>query len=104
MGIMAENVGEGVSQGLLPGMYIPPLLQLWNSTAINNPLDRTLLPLMEWLGSSTVVCGLNYQPWALETLEMAVSAIEACMIIISHEDDLGNVDKEMTDPIICSGI
>ncbi len=32
MGIMAENVGEGVGRGLLPGMYIPPLLRLWNST------------------------------------------------------------------------
>jgi hypothetical protein len=47
MGIMAENVGEGVGRGSLPGLYIPPLLQLWNSTGINNPFDRTLLPLME---------------------------------------------------------
>jgi hypothetical protein len=101
MGIMAENVGEGVGRGLLQGMYIPPLLQLWNSTAINNPFDRTLLPLMECLGSSTVVCRLNYQPWALETFEMAMSTIEACTIIL-HEDNLGDVNKEMTDPIICS--
>jgi hypothetical protein len=102
MRIMAENVGEGVGRGLLPGMYIPPLLQLWNSTAINNPFDRTLLPLMECLGSSTIACGLNYQPWVLETFEMAMSTIEACTIIILHEDDLVDVDKEMTDPIICS--
>jgi transportin-1 len=102
MGVMAENVGEGVGQGSLPGIYIPELLKLWNNTAINNPFDRTLLPLIECLGSSTVVCGLNYQPWALETFEMAMSTIEACMIIISHEDDLGDIDEEMTDPIICS--
>ena len=57
---------------------------------------------MECLGSSTVVCGLNYQPWALETFEMAMSNIEACTIIILHENDLGDVNKEMTDPIICS--
>jgi hypothetical protein len=102
MGIMVENVGEGVGRGLLLGMYIPPMLQLWNSTAINNPFNRTLLPLMECLGSSTVVCGLNYQPWALETFEMAMSTIEACTNIILHEDDLGDVNEEMTDPIICS--
>ncbi len=101
MGIMAENVGEGVGRGLLPGMYIPPLLQLWNSTAINNPFDRTLLILMECLGSSMVVCRLNYQPLVLETFEMAMSTIEACTIIILHEDNLGDIDKEMTDPIIC---
>ena len=102
LGIMAENVGSGVGEGSLPGMYIPPLLTLWNNTAIENPFDRTLLPLMECLGSTTVVCGLNYQPWALETFEMAMSTIEACTIIISHEDDLGDIDEEMTDPIICS--
>ena len=57
---------------------------------------------MECLSSSTVVCGLNYQPWAIETFEMAMSTIEACTIIISHEDDLGDIDEEMTDPIICA--
>jgi hypothetical protein len=56
---------------------------------------------MECLGSSTVLCGLNYQPWALETFEMPMSTIEACTIIILHEDNLGNVNKEMMDPIIC---
>mmetsp|Transcript_19399 Transcript_19399/g.42152 ORF Transcript_19399/g.42152 Transcript_19399/m.42152 type:complete len:346 (-) Transcript_19399:1788-2825(-) len=56
---------------------------------------------MECLGS-TMVCGLNYQPRAVETFEMAMSTIEACTIIISHEDDLGDVDEDMTDPIICA--
>jgi hypothetical protein len=54
------------------------------------------------LGSSTVVCRLNYQPWALGTFEMAMSTIEACTIIILHEVDLCDVDEEMLDPIICS--
>lgn len=102
LGVMADNVGSGVGQGSIPGLYIPVLLQLWNDTAMNNPFDRTLLPLMECLGSSTVVCGLNYQPYALQTFEMAMSTIDACTIILSHEDDLGDVDEEMTDPIICS--
>ena len=31
-----------------------------------------------------------------------MSTIEACTIVISHEDDLGDIDEEMTDPIICS--
>ena len=33
---------------------------------------------------------------------LSVSTIEACTIVISHEDDLGDIDEEMTDPIICS--
>jgi len=101
LGVMAEYVGAGVGVGKLPGMYVPALLRLWNEIATENPFDRQLLPLMECLSSSTVVCGLNYQPWAIETFEMAMSTIEACTIIISHEDDLGDIDEEMTDPIIC---
>ena len=31
-----------------------------------------------------------------------MSTIETCSIIISHEDDLGDIDEEMTDPIICA--
>jgi len=102
LGVMAEYVGPGIGEGALPGMYVPPLLRLWNDIAAENPFDRSLLPLMECLGSATVVCGLNYQPWALETFEMAMSTIEACTIIISHEDDLGDIDEDMTDPIICA--
>ncbi len=46
------------------------------------------------------MCGLNYQPWALETVEMAMSTIEACAIVIAHEDD--PEDEDMTDPIVCA--
>ncbi|KAL7541029.1 hypothetical protein ACHAXR_010576 [Thalassiosira sp. AJA248-18] len=102
LGVMADYVGSAIGEGTLPRMYVPPLLRLWNDIASDNPFDRSLLPLMECLGSSTVVCGLNYQPWALETFEMAMSTIEACTIIISHEDDLGDIDEDMTDPIICA--
>ena len=102
LGVMADYVGSAVGEGNLPGMYVPPLLKLWNDIATNNPFERSLLPLMECLGGTTVICGLNYQPWALETFEMAMSTIEASTIIISHEDDLGDIDEEMTDPIICA--
>jgi len=102
LGVMAEYVGAAIGEGPLPGMYVPPMLRLWNEIATENPFDRSLLPLMECLGSSTVVCGLNYQPWALESFEMAMSTIEACTIIIAHEDDLDDIDEDMTDPIVCA--
>jgi transportin-1 len=102
LSVMAEYVGPAIGKGSLPGLYIPPLLRLWNELATQNPFDRSLLPLMECLGTSCVTCRLNYQPWALETFEMAMSTIEACTIMIAHEDDLGDIDEDMTDPIICS--
>lgn len=102
LGVMADYVGAPIGEGNLPGIYVPPLLRLWNDVATEDPFDRCLLPLMECLGSSTVVCGLSYQPWAMDTFEMAMSTIEACSIIISHEDDLGDIDEDMTDPIVCS--
>ncbi|KAL7528235.1 hypothetical protein ACHAWF_002487 [Thalassiosira exigua] len=71
MGAMADQCGSAIGEGNLPGTYVPPLLRLWNDVATENPFDRTLLPLMECLGSSVVACGLNYQPWAMETFEMA---------------------------------
>ncbi len=102
LSVMAEYVGPAIGEGSIPGLYIPPLLRLWNDIAIHNPFDRTLLSLMECLGSSCVTCRLNYQPWALESFELSMSTIEACTIMISHEDDLGDIDEDMTDPIICS--
>ena len=102
MGVMAEFVGSAIGEGPLPGIYVPPILQLWNSIATENPFERSLLPLMECLSSSTVVCGLNYRPWSVESFDMAMSTIEACSIIIAHEDDLDDIDEDMTDPIICA--
>ena len=100
--VLADYIGPAIGEGSLPGVYVPPLLKHWNEIAMENPFDRSLLPLMECLGSSTVVCGMNYQPWALETFEMAMSTIEACTLIISHEEDVGDVDDEMADPMICA--
>lgn len=71
LGIMADYVGCAIGEGGLPGLYVPPLLRVWNDIAVENPFDRSLLPLMECLSSSVIACGLNYQPWALETFEMA---------------------------------
>ena len=40
-------------------MYVPPLLWLWNDIAMEDPFNQSLLPLMERLGGSLVVYGLN---------------------------------------------
>ena len=102
LGVMADNVGAAIGEGPLPGIYVPPILKRWNDIGRENPMDRSLLPLMECLGSITVVCGMNYQPWAVETFEMAMSTIEGCMLIITHYDDISDVDDELADPVICA--
>eukprot|EP00984_Skeletonema_dohrnii_P034998 scaffold34593_cov122-Skeletonema_dohrnii-CCMP3373.AAC.5 len=102
LGVMADNVGAAIGEGPLPGMYVPPILKRWNDIGRENPMDRSLLPLMECLGSITVVCGMNYQPWAVETFEMAMSTIEGSMLIISHYNDISDVDDELADPMICA--
>lgn len=102
LGVMADNVGTAIGEGSLPGIYVPPILKYWNDIGRENPMDRTLLPLMECLGSITVVCGMNYQPWAVETFEMAMSTIEGCMMIISHYNNISDVDDELADPMICA--
>lgn len=102
LGVMAENIGAAIGEGPLPGIYVPPILKRWNDIGRENPMDRSLLPLMECLGSITVACGMNYQPWAVETFEMAMSTIEGCMMIISHYNDLSDVDDELADPMICA--
>ncbi|KAL3784295.1 hypothetical protein HJC23_004959 [Cyclotella cryptica] len=100
-GVMADCVGSAVGEGSLPGLYIPALLRRWNDMAMANLFDRALLPLMECMGSLTVACGMNFQPWALEAFEFSMSTIEACTLVISHEEGLAE-DDELADPIICS--
>jgi transportin-1 len=101
LGVMADYIGPAIGKGSLPSVYVPALLQLWNNMASSNPFDRALLPLMECLGSITVACGMNFQPWALEAFENSMSMIEACNLVIAHEESLAE-DDELADPIICS--
>ena len=101
MGVMANCVGPSTGEGPLPGLYVPTILQIWNDFASDNPFDRALLPLMECLASITVTCGLNFQPWAMDAFENSMAMIEACNLVISHEEELAE-DDELADPIICS--
>ena len=97
-GSMAEVIGPATGEGNLPSIYIPPLLQMWSAKAKQNPMDRTLLPLMESLASIAVVIGMSFQPWALQAFEGAMSTINAVMMILSVED---YTDDE-ADPMVCA--
>ncbi len=97
-GSVAGAVGPAIGENNLPNIYVPPLLTMWTNKAKINTFDRTLLPLMESLASITMVIGMNYQPWALQTFDGAMSTINSCLMILSCSD----FSEEEADPIICA--
>jgi transportin-1 len=97
-GSLAEVIGPAVGEGNLPNIYIPPLLQLWNQKAKANPMDRTLLPLMESLALISMTIGMNYQPWSLQTFDMAMSMINSALMILSVND----FTDEEADSMVCA--
>lgn len=100
-GIIADFVGAAIGEGTLPTIYIPALLQMFDAVAKVDPTDRTLLPLMESLSSIALVCGPNYQPYALETFDDAMCIIESVTLILTATGD--QIDNEEdADPIICA--
>mmetsp|Transcript_12774 Transcript_12774/g.14414 ORF Transcript_12774/g.14414 Transcript_12774/m.14414 type:complete len:1015 (+) Transcript_12774:323-3367(+) len=97
-GSIAEVVGPATGEGVFPTIYVPALLTMWANKAKQNPFDRTLLPLMESLASITMVIGMSYQPWALQTFDGALSIINSCMMILS----CGEFTDEEADAIVCA--
>ena len=99
LGIMAEYCGPEVGENDLPRMYVPCLLTLWNNISRQDPTNRVLLPLMESLASICISCGMNYQPFALETFETSMAVIEQVQLMLATTE---NPDYEEADPIICA--
>ena len=100
-GSIAITIGQATGEGNLPSIYMPALLTKWNNKAKINPLDRTLLPLMESIANITSVTGMSFQPWALQTFDMAMSMINSCLMHLSCSQDQ-YYDEEEADPMICA--
>ena len=96
---IANAVGPASGEGNLPSIYVPPLLAMWATKAKANPLDRVLLPLMESLGAIASTIGMNYQPWALQTFDGAMSMINSCLMILSCSESCTDEDA---DSLICA--
>mmetsp|Transcript_38685 Transcript_38685/g.93533 ORF Transcript_38685/g.93533 Transcript_38685/m.93533 type:complete len:1003 (+) Transcript_38685:66-3074(+) len=99
LGIMADSCGPAIGEHELPAMYVPTMLHVLNTILLNNPSDQTLLPLMESLASVALACGMNFQPYALETLEDAMCVIEQVQLALATAD---KVTEEEADPIVCA--
>jgi len=101
VGIMADFVGPAIAEGHLPGIFVPPLLQMWDGLAKNDPTDRTLLPLMESIASIAMTSGMNYQPYALETFNNAMGMIESVTLLLVTAGERIENDED-ADPIVCA--
>ena len=98
-GSIAGVIGPATGEDNLPNIYVPSLLMMWATKAKANPLDRTLLPLMESLATITMSIGMSYQPWALETFDGAMSTINSCLMLLSTQESFSD---EEADPAICA--
>lgn len=102
LGIMADFVGPAIAEGNLPGIFMPPMMQMWDGLAKNDPTDRALLPLMESIASIAMTSGMNFQPFALETFNNAMGMIEAVMLLLATSGDELIENEEDADPIVCA--
>lgn len=100
-GIIADFVGGAIGEGSLPSIYMPFLILTWDGIAKFDPTDRTMLPLMESLASIAVVCGTNFQPYALETFDNAMCIIESVTLSLTADGDEIAFEED-ADPIICA--
>jgi transportin-1 len=101
LGIMADFVGPAIGEGNLPAVYVPTLLSMWDNVARQDPTDRTLVPLLECLASIAMVCGMNYQPYALETFDNSMAMIESVTLHLTASGEMIE-DDEDADPIVCA--
>jgi hypothetical protein len=92
MGIMADCCGPAIAEKSLP------LLRMWDRFAKHDPTDRTLLPLMESLASIAVTCGMNFQPYPLESFDNAMCIIESVTLLLTASGDIIE-NEEDVDPI-----
>lgn len=99
LGIMADYCGPAIGEHDLPKIYVPPMLHVLNGLLKHDPTDRTLLPLMESLASVALTCGMNFQPYALETFDNAMCTIEQMQLLLVTTDTIA---EEEADPIICA--
>lgn len=101
LGIVADFVGPAIAEGHLPSIFVPPMMQMWDGLAKNDPTDRTLLPLMESLASIALTSGTNFQPYALDVFNMAMAMIESVtLLLVTSGEQIEN--DEDADPIVCA--
>jgi transportin-1 len=101
--LIANVIGAPISEGNLPQIYLPALLESWIRHEHHN--NRLLLPLLECLACVALALRNSIQPWALLIFEKAMSTIEICIMSEAlsaskreHDEPL----EEDSDIIVCS--
>ena len=117
-GILADTFGEAIGANGMADSWVPQLLEKWRmlheqsrSAEFSGDdaqalLRRQLLPLLECIACSAVALGVNYQPYALMTLDRALEAIDSNtlrVVTLRHTNDRQAVDEEEdSEVIICA--
>lgn len=106
-GTIGECVGPAIGEGLLPSLYVPSVIQLWEqlmapTSGAAVARDRTVLPLMESIASVALACGMNFQPYALDCFDNAMSMNETTTLELATTSDDTDVREEDVDPIIAA--
>lgn len=101
IGITSDFAGSAIGEGNLPEMYIPRLLSMWDDLAKVDPSNRTIVPLLESLASIALVCGANFQPYALQAFDGAMCMIESVTLQLTTTGDRIEHDED-ADPIVCA--
>ena len=99
LGILADFCGPAIGENDLPKIYVPPMIQILHGLLNHDPNDRTILPLMESLSSIALVCGMNYQQYALETFETSLTIIEQMQLTLATTELHAEEDA---DAMICA--
>ncbi|GMI07968.1 hypothetical protein TrLO_g83 [Triparma laevis f. longispina] len=118
LGILADSLGSAIGENGMANTWVPILMEKWRVLHEQSKakecegedaqalIRQQLLPLLECIACSAVALGLNYQPFALVSLDRSIEAIDFNMlrvVTLRHtDDDRVTNDEEMdSDVIIC---
>ena len=95
IGTLAESVGPYLNNQEYIGMFMPPLIERWNSLRDD---DKDLFPLLECLSSLAIALQLGFLPYAEPVFKRCVRLIECNLELLnnvpSSVNNTTNPDKD----------
>ncbi|KAI6648697.1 Transportin-1 [Oopsacas minuta] len=93
IGTLAESVGPYLNNQEYIGMFMPPLIERWNSLGDN---DKDLFPLLECLSSLAIALQLGFLPYAEPVFKRCVRLIECNLVhlVSSNEESVNEIDHD----------
>ena len=96
IGTLAESVGPYLNNPEYIGMFMPPLIERWNSLRDD---DKDLFPLLECLSSLAIALQLAFLPYAEPVFRRCVRLIE-CNLELNVPSSVNNTSNPDKDFLI----